>query len=245
MVYFIPAILLLILDIISIFTGIVFRVNDAGQFSRGPLGIAPFVMVGLYSVFLIYLLIKRSNKSVMEIVPIVFLGVSLGSGLVLPFILKESYSSIFCLTIAIALFSYNEFTIHGLTKKDSLTGLLNRQAYYSDVSINPENITSIISIDMNGLKAINDNIGHKAGDEALVSLSLCFIRALKYHQRGYRIGGDEFVIVCRKSSEDDIQTLIERIRKLVKETKYSCSIGYSMNKDGKSLYLKCLKNPIK
>ena len=238
---FIPALLLLILDIVSIFTGIVFRVDDAGQFSRGPLGVTPFVMVGLYSAILIYLLIERSNKSVMEIVPIVFLGLSLGSGLVLPFILKESYSSIFCLTIAIALFSYNEFTIHELTKKDALTGLLNRQAYYADVSRDPKKISAIISLDMNGLKAINDNIGHKAGDEALVSLSLCFIRAVKYHQHGYRVGGDEFVIVCRKSSEDDVQMLVERIKKLVRETKYSCSIGYSMNKDGNKTVTEMLK----
>lgn len=81
-----------------------------------------------------------------------------------------------------------------LTQKDSLTGLLNRQAYYADVDSERQSITAIVSLDMNGLKVINDNLGHSAGDEALVTLSLCFMKALKRRQSGYRIGGDEFVI---------------------------------------------------
>ena len=228
---FIPAILLVIVNIVSIFTGIVFSVDEENVFHRGPIGFAPFILVGLYSVLLIYLLIKRSNRRVMEIVYIAFLAFALGSGLVLPFIFKEAYSSIFCITIAIALFAYFEFSVLQLTKKDSLTGLLNRHAYFSDVS-NDSNITAIISIDMNGLKAINDNEGHAAGDEALVTLALCFARPLRNKQSGYRVGGDEFIIVCRKTPEEDVLRIVEQIKKSVSETKYSCAIGYSYNADG-------------
>ena len=229
---FIPALALVVVNFISIFTGIVFSINENNDLVRGPLGFSPFVMVGLYSIFLIYLLIKRSNKSKMEIVYISFLAFALGSGLVLPFVLQGDYASIFCVIIAIALFSYFEFSVLQLTKKDSLTGLLNRHAYYSDVSNDPKSITSIISIDMNGLKTINDTVGHAAGDEALVTLSVCFVRALKSKQSGYRIGGDEFIIVCRKTSEEEVLAIVEQIRNSVAETKYSCSIGYSFNMNG-------------
>ena len=229
---FIPALALVVVNFISIFTGIVFSINENNDLVRGPLGFSPFVMVGLYSIFLIYLLIKRSNKSKMEITYIIFLAFALGSGLVLPFVLQGDYASIFCVIIAIALFSYFEFSVLQLTKKDSLTGLLNRHAYYSDVSNDPKSITSIISIDMNGLKTINDTVGHAAGDEALVTLSVCFVRALKSKQSGYRIGGDEFIIVCRKTSEEEVLAIVEQIRNSVAETKYSCSIGYSFNMNG-------------
>ena len=87
-------------------------------------------------------------------------------------------------------------------------------------------------MDMNGLKAINDTGGHSAGDEALVTLAVCFTRALKHGQSGYRIGGDEFAIVCRKSSQSEIVQLAERIKNAVAETAYSCSIGYSYRSDG-------------
>ena len=229
---FIPALALVVVNFISIFTGIVFGIDENNKLVRGFLGYLPFIMVGLYSILLIYLLIKRSNKKPMEIVYISFLAFALGSGLVLPFILQEGYANIFCVIIAIALFSYFEFSVLQLVKKDSLTGLLNRHAYFADVSNDPKSITAIISIDMNGLKTINDTIGHPAGDEALVTLSVCFMRPLKAKQSGYRIGGDEFIIVCRKTSREEVLDIVEQIRKSVSETKYSCAIGYSFNLDG-------------
>ena len=229
---YVPAFVLMVVNIISIFTGIVFKVDDAQELVRGPLGFSPFIIVGLYSVVLIYLLFVRSNKRLLEIIPIVFLAVALGSGLVLPFIFQEGYASIFCVTIAIALFAYHEFSTHQVMKKDSLTGLLNRHAYYAEVSNDTKNITALISIDMNGLKTINDTEGHIAGDEALVTLSMCFMKATKFRQTAYRLGGDEFVIICRKTTKEDVLKLVERIRKLVGDTKYSCSIGYSFNFEG-------------
>ena len=230
---FIPAIILLVIDFISIFTGIVFRIDEQNAFSRGALGYLPFIVAGLYSIALIYLLIKRSNKKLMEIVPILFLSFALLSGLLFPFIFGSNFSKIFCSTIAMALFIYYVFEILQQTKKDSLTGLLNRHAYHSDICTNPEEITALISIDMNGLKTLNDTFGHVAGDEALVSLALCFHKALKSRQFGYRIGGDEFVIVCRKTSQEDVNALIKRIQYNVGETKYNCAIGYSYSADGK------------
>ena len=229
---FIPAFVLVVLNVVSIFTGIVFSINDENVLVRGPIWTIPYIFVGLYSIFLLYLLIRRSNKSVSEITSIIFLAFALGSGLVLPFIFKASYSSIFCITIAIALFSFYELSILQLTKKDSLTGLLNRHAYFADIRNDPKSVTALISIDMNGLKSINDNAGHLAGDEALVTISLCFIKALRARQTGYRIGGDEFIIVCRKNTEEEVLQLVERIRKSVSETKYTCAIGYSLNLDG-------------
>ena len=229
---FIPAIALAIVNVVSIFTGIVFNVNESNDFIRGPLGMLPFIVVGLYSVLLIYLLIKHSNKQFVEIICIIFLAFALGSGLILPFIFKEAYANIFCIIIAIALFSYFEFLVLQSTKKDSLTGLLNRHAYFADINKDPKNITAIISIDMNGLKSINDTEGHRAGDEALVTLALCFVRPLKNRQYGYRIGGDEFLIVCRKTSKEDVLKIVEQIKKYVAETKYSCAIGYSFNLAG-------------
>lgn len=229
---FIPSIVLALIDIVSIFTGVVFRIEADAGFTRGPLGYLPFVVAGLYCVALVYLLVKRSNKKWMEIIPIVFLSVALLSELVFPFLFGSDFSRIFCSTIAVALFVYYVFEILQQTKKDSLTGLLNRHAFQADSCENPEEITALISIDMNGLKAINDTAGHAAGDEALLTLALCFRRALKSRQFGYRVGGDEFVIICRKTPREEVTALIKRIENNVSETKYSCAIGYSYSADG-------------
>ncbi|MCR4776407.1 MAG: GGDEF domain-containing protein [Saccharofermentans sp.] len=94
-------------------------------------------------------------------------------------------------------------------------------------------ISALVSIDMNGLKIINDTEGHTAGDKAISTISDCFLRAAKRRQPVYRVGGDEFVIVCRKISEDEVLGLTKRIHEYVDSTPYSCSVGYSFSDDGK------------
>ena len=224
---FIPAIILTVLDIISIFTGIIFSLNSQGELERGPLGYLPYIMVGVYSALLVYLLLKRSNKRPEEIFPVAFLCFAFASGLILPFVLGKDYQKIFCVTITIALFVYYVFLILQSAEKDPLTGLLNRQSFYAAVSNDPKSLKALILIDMNGLKAINDREGHVAGDKALETLARCFLKATTSREAVYRVGGDEFVIVCRKASEEDVRIIIERIREKLAETKYHCAIGYS------------------
>ena len=238
---FIPAMILGVINLASIPTGIVFDVGEDNELVRGTLGYLPFIVSGGYCLFLIGLLLRRSNKRLMEIIPIAFLGLAFVSGLVFPFIYGKDYAAIFCSTIAVALFVYYVFSILEQTKKDALTGLLNRQAFKSDVHKNPEEITALLSIDMNGLKAINDNQGHAAGDEALTTLALCFMRSLKARESGYRIGGDEFAIICRRTTQSEMMALKERIESHVEETECSCAIGYSYNEGGAKTVEQMLK----
>lgn len=230
---FIPAILLTIIDFISIPTGIVFRIDETETMVRGPLGLLPYVVVGVCCVMLVGLMIYHSSKQKTERIPIIFFCFAFFAGIIMPFIIGKDYAKLFCATIGIAVFVYYVFMILQVTKKDPLTGLLNRQAYYADISKNPQDISALVSIDMNGLKVINDIEGHAAGDLAITTISDCFLRAVKRKHAVYRVGGDEFVVVCRKVSEDDVIALTKRVHEQVGTTKYSCSVGYSYSHDGK------------
>ncbi len=229
---FVPAGIFTALDFISIPTGIVFALDDANKLVRGPLGMLPYIGAGVYGLYLVHNLWKHHTGQRTDTVPIVFFAFAFSSGLMLPFIIGKEYAQVFCATIAVSMFVYYVFTLLQLTKRDPLTGLLNRQAYYADTRNEPENINALVSVDMNGLKAINDNEGHKAGDEALTTLAGCFIEAAKHKYRIYRVGGDEFVIVCRKCNEQDVQALSSHIHENVANTKYSCSVGYCYSKTG-------------
>lgn len=229
---FIPAIVLAVINCISVFTGFVFSVDNGNVFRRGPLGFLPFIMVGFYSVLLIGVLLKNSSRQKTETIPIIFMGFALSTGLIMPFVYGSLYSQLFCTIISIALYVYYVFLILQVTKKDPLTGLLNRQAYYADLEKDPEYIKALVSIDLNGLKKINDTYGHEAGDEALSTVSDRLIRALKSGQSGYRIGGDEFMIICRNNSLTEVTELVERIHSALSETIYNCSIGYSYSANG-------------
>ena len=224
---FVPAFILAVLNLISIWTGIVFSIDpNTGELIRGALGYLPYIGVGIYSAVLVYVLIIQSNKTLMDIIPIVFLAFSFASGIILPLVIGKDYSKIFVSTIGVALFVYYVFLILQLTKKDSLTSLYNRQAYYATIEHNSKDINAVVSIDMNGLKTINDNEGHIAGDNALISLSKCFLSASKKRQFIFRVGGDEFIILCKKTSEEELKELINQIKENVSRTTYSCSIGY-------------------
>ena len=238
---FIPALIPAVLNFISIFNGIVFSLDENGVMQRGALGYLPYIAVGAYSAALVFTLIKQSNKQPVEIIPIAFMSLAFISGLIFPFILGKDYSRIFCTTIAIALFVYYDFLILQAARKDSLTGVLNRQAFDADIEDRSKDVNAVITIDMNGLKAINDNEGHAAGDEAIETLALCFMRSTKRRQLVYRTGGDEFVILCSKSGEADVKHLIERIQKNVSSTEYSCAIGYSFAARGEKTLSEMLK----
>ncbi|MBO7662601.1 MAG: diguanylate cyclase [Clostridia bacterium] len=238
---FIPALLLIVLNIISVFNGIVFKLESDGTLVRGPLGYIPYIISGLYGVVLIWSLYRQSNRLYTEIVPIAFLAFAFAGGLILPFVFGPAYSHIFCITIAIALYVYYVFSIHQLSKKDPLTDTLNLQAFYEDSESSPQNITALISIDMNGLKTINDQYGHAEGDKALTALARCLRNAAGRRQSLYRIGGDEFVILCRSLSEEEVLALIRNIEEETAQTDYRCSAGYSYKGTGKKSISEMLK----
>lgn len=79
---------------------------------------------------------------------------------------------------------------------DQLTGCYNRRAYEKDVaelSLHTEFI--YMSMDINGLKIINDGLGHAAGDELLQGAASCMKESFDNYGKVYRIGGDEFIAI--------------------------------------------------
>ncbi|MGN0424405.1 MAG: diguanylate cyclase domain-containing protein [Acetatifactor sp.] len=97
---------------------------------------------------------------------------------------------------------------------DELTGLLNRRAYEEDCtgieSSGMVSNTTIVMMDLNGLKAVNDTYGHMAGDELIIGAANCISNAMKKYGKVYRIGGDEFVALlqCDQNQlEDALRTL--------------------------------------
>lgn len=80
---------------------------------------------------------------------------------------------------------------------DVLTGLYNRRAYEDDIlhypDIPPEADFVYISLDLNGLKIVNDTLGHDAGDELIKAAAFCMRTCFGSYGKLYRVGGDEFV----------------------------------------------------
>jgi len=174
------------------------------------------------------------EKHLDDILPLGFIFISGLLSILFPTLIGESFEKWFTTCMAISLFVYYVFLVQQLTKRDPMTKLLNRQSYYADFEKDID-IAALICLDMNGLKVLNDSKGHEAGDLALKTLGSCFRKAANHRQRVYRIGGDEFAIICKHCTEDDVKELISNIYALVEETDYRCSIGYCMFENGMTI----------
>jgi diguanylate cyclase (GGDEF)-like protein len=96
-----------------------------------------------------------------------------------------------------------------------MTTLYNRNAFNNDVaqlSINTE--YSIISLDLNNLKSVNDNLGHQAGDRYIINAANIINDIFGHEGTCYRIGGDEFSVIIQKPDSGMVtEKLIKKLEK--------------------------------
>lgn len=101
-----------------------------------------------------------------------------------------------------------------LMETDQLTGMLNRRSFEQHIERLKESGTvtgmKVCAFDVNGLKQVNDNIGHHAGDELLRGAASCLENVFANYGYCYRIGGDEFIAILQGSSPSESE-LIEML----------------------------------
>lgn len=93
-----------------------------------------------------------------------------------------------------------EYNNRQLIEKDSLTSLYNRRSYEHElqlVKINKVPV-AICAFDINGLKDVNDTLGHSAGDELIVGSAYCINEVFGKYGKVFRTGGDEFMAILDK-----------------------------------------------
>ena len=116
------------------------------------------------------------------------------------------------------------------SERDTLTGLLNRKtfddAFYKTCAASAEGQVSAEArrearrgmkaylgiIDIDHFKRVNDNHGHLIGDEVLLLLSRLMRASFRFHDRLYRFGGEEFVVLLRCASDSHARRAFERLR---------------------------------
>ena len=106
---------------------------------------------------------------------------------------------------------------------DPLTGLPNRILFSDRLHHALERgrrertPTSLLGIDLDGFKQINDQYGHPVGDEVLVAVAERLTSVLRASDTAARVGGDEFSIVCENSGRPEAESLATRLRDTVSE----------------------------
>lgn len=116
---------------------------------------------------------------------------------------------------------------------DQLTGLFNRTYFEQQMAQidTPENRpVSLIMADVNGLKMTNDAYGHLAGDKLIGNTAYVLKKVCRSDDLIFRIGGDEFVILLKRTNLEQAQALVQRVRnaaeKFQKENAAYLSISF-------------------
>jgi diguanylate cyclase (GGDEF)-like protein len=137
-------------------------------------------------------------------------------------------------SVSISLLLYYIFLRELQFKYDSLTGIQNRAAFIKEMKACnriPEAVVAVF--DLNDLKKINDMKGHAEGDKAIREASNIIKDCFSQYGTPFRIGGDEFCVICKSISETALEQCLERLKRRTDEhnqnttDKLHIAYGYS------------------
>lgn len=243
--YVIPAVVCVVMTLISPFTGWFFIINNENRYFRGPL--FPVLIVILFTYLVLscgmslYDIVKNgweANKSVnlpLMIYPIIVAGAAFVQMINPNGTIIWVCTMLVCTSIYINIQNEEIYT-------DYLTGLYNRRRLdqYFNRKINTrrgDRTLFVMVFDLDEFKKINDLFGHASGDDALVRTAELLRKSCKCKEDFIaRTGGDEFLIVGERSAPGEIQRLIETITENIADfnkkqcAKYTLmlSMGYAV-----------------
>ena len=126
----------------------------------------------------------------------------------------ESYAAQVAIALANARLYQNE---RSLAARDPLTGLLNHGSFHEAVDSELKRcaqesvLSSVVLIDLDNFKQVNDDDGHAAGDHVLRAAAAALADACRREDLAFRIGGDEFALVLPRTEADDAIKVAERV----------------------------------
>ena len=132
-------------------------------------------------------------------------------------------------------------SLYRTTIVDELTGLYNRRGLYTlgnqqvELAKRQNDDLFIFYLDLDGMKEINDNLGHEHGDNALLYTSKIMHKSFRSADILSRVGGDEFVVIAVKAQFEYVPIIIQRIKDYIKEQNelledYQISISIGVSK---------------
>ena len=126
--------------------------------------------------------------------------------------------------------------LRGLAATDALTGLTNHRGFQEALAVELERArregspVSLVMLDLDNFKAVNDTHGHPYGDEVLRAVGKALSGVVRSTDAAARVGGEEFALILTGSEGDGAYRIAERARRAVadisvEDVEFSCSAG--------------------
>ena len=115
--------------------------------------------------------------------------------------------------------------LENMSYKDALTNIGNRFAMSACVdNIDKKQSIGVVYCDVTGLKYVNDTMGHEAGDRLILNACACLTDVFG-EDKVFRIGGDEFLVICTQIDENTLIKRITELKELMKERSVNMAAG--------------------
>ena len=114
-----------------------------------------------------------------------------------------------------------------LSITDPLTGLYNRRYFIEQIELEFKRSKrynrdlSLLMLDIDHFKAVNDNYGHQVGDIVLRKVSSIIINQLRDSDLAFRYGGEEFMVILPETKPDDAMNVAKRMKQEIMDTEHS------------------------
>ena len=171
----------------------------------------------------IYLLRHKRTEDPLKQKLIVFISIAIFISVVIE--IGFHYSRVITRVIAISGIVYYYYLVMQVYKCDTITGILTRQSMKYELAEMRRKDCYISIIDIDNFKMINDKYGHIAGDRALAVIASTIKTHLVKGSKVFRYGGDEFAVISRFASPEDLEIMFEDINEDLSEYSYRISYG--------------------
>jgi diguanylate cyclase (GGDEF)-like protein len=210
---------------------IAFGFGEKYNFMRGPLGYSAFVVSFFYIAYSVWMTWKRfrDKDHAKERYVLYLCAASCVIAVLIDMNTEGAHLNSAIMISSVFLYMFLRSID---TNRDPLTQLLNRLSFFEDCGKYGPAVSAVGSADMNGLKRLNDMVGHEAGDEALREIGRIMDELSGRNILAYRIGGDEFAMLFIRQDEETVKRVMETLKERVSEKGYSVSTGYAM-REGK------------
>ena len=213
----------------AFFCGLAFYFDEDYRFVRGPLGWVAFAVCFGYLVMILVMVHRRFRERRAGDLAVIYLC---ALGCVIATVLDVRIGGISAVAaLLISCITFYLFLRAQGTDYDPLTRLWNRAIFYEDCRRLRSAITGVASIDMNGLKKTNDELGHEAGDRALKTIGHCLKNVCGRKIFAYRVGGDEFMMLFLRCTEEEMDGALSEFNQQIWKAGMSVAVGYAARAD--------------